>query len=102
MKEAGYEVLWPRGKKTHSATNLARRLENLQGKRVGELWNWSFRGDQMFPTIEQELTKRYPGIKFVGYEELGSIGMGNAETLGIVADKLKQNQYDAVICGVGC
>ena len=62
-----------------------------------------FRGDEMFPVIEKELAKRYPNSKFVGYEVFDSIhGAEEAKVLATLPDKLKQNQCDAVICGVGC
>lgn len=103
MKNLVYEVVWPRGKRVTEAAHLAKRLNNLEGKTIGALWDWVFRGDEMFPVIEKELAKRYPKSKFVGYELFGSIhGAEEAKMLGALPDKLKQNKCDAVICGVGC
>ena len=98
-----YEVLWPRGKKVVESTHFARRLDTLKGKVIGELWDWMFRGDEMFSLIEKELAKRYPGVKFVNYEKFGSThGAGEKEVLTALPDKLKKYQCDAVISGVGC
>ncbi len=103
MKELEYEVVWPRGKKVVESARFARRLETLAGKTVGFLWDWLFRGDQIFPVIEKELANQYPGIKFVGYEEFGSTHGGKeAEVLAALPDKLKRYKCDAVISGVGC
>ncbi len=103
MREPGYEVVWPRGKRTIEVIRLAKRLDTLEGKTVCELWDWMFRGDQMFPTIEKELAKRYPGSKFVSYKVFGSThGSEEAKVLAALPDKLKQNKCDAVISGVGC
>ncbi|MFC2066563.1 hypothetical protein ACFLUO_05840 [Chloroflexota bacterium] len=98
-----YEVIWPRGKKTVESVGLARRLDTLDGKTVCELWNWVFHGDKIFPAIEKELAKRYPGLKFVNYEAFGSTHGGDeAKVIADLPEKLKQNKCDAVISGMGC
>lgn len=98
-----YEVVWPRGNKTKEITRFAKRLHTLEGKTIGELWNWVFRGDEIFPAIETEMTKRYPGIKFVNYEVFGSMHGGEeGKVIEALPDKLKQNACDAIIAGVGC
>ena len=103
MKDSGYEVVWPRGKRTMESVRFAKRLDTLSGKTVCELWDWKFRGDEMFPVIEKELAKRYPGIKFVSYEKFGCIHYeGEREVLAALPDKLKQYKCDAAISGVGC
>ncbi|MFC1934634.1 hypothetical protein ACFLXX_05780 [Chloroflexota bacterium] len=98
-----YEVVWPRGNKVVESVGFAKRLDTLEGKTVGFLWNGIFHGDKMFPVIERELAKRYPGVKFVGHEELSSVhGEREAENIAALPDKLKKNKCDAVIHGVGC
>ena len=98
-----YEVLWPRGRKAEGTLSLASRLDTLEGKTVCELSPGTFRADEIFPMIEKELAKRYPGIKFVNYKEFGSTHGGDeTKVLAAIPDKLKQNKCDAVISGVGC
>lgn len=98
-----YEVVWPRGKRVKTEGRLARRLDTLEGKVVCELWDWVFKGDEMFKVWEQKLPKRYPGIIFVSWREFGEIHGGNEkEVLAALPQKLKQYHCDAVICGVGC
>ena len=98
-----YEVVWPRGKRVKTGGRLAKRLDTLQGKVVCELWDWVFKGDEMFKVWEQELPRRYPGIKFVSWKEFGEIHGGNEkEVLAALPQKLEQYRCDAVICGVGC
>lgn len=98
-----YEVVWPRGKKDMETAGLAQRLDTLEGKTVCELWDWVFRGDEIFPMIEKELAKRYPGIKFVNYEALGNMhGGGETKVIADLPDKLRQYKCDAVISGMGC
>ncbi len=98
-----YAAVWPRAKKTVETTHFARRLDTLQGKTIGFLWDWVFRGDEIFPMIEKELTARFPGIRFVGYEVFGAThGSAESKTIAALPDKLKQNKCDAVISGIGC
>ena len=48
-----YRVVWPRGAKTVQATDVAPRLGTLDGKVIGQLWDDLFRGDEIFPIIEE-------------------------------------------------
>jgi hypothetical protein len=98
-----YKVVWPRAKRFESGAKLAKRLDKLEGKVVAELWDWIFKGDVMFDVFEQELAKRYPGIKFVSWKEFGEVhGANEKEVLAALPERLKQFNVDAVICGVGC
>ena len=98
-----YEVVWPRGKKIVEITPVAKRLDTMAGKTICEAWDWMFRGEEIFPTLERELAKRYPGIKFVNYKVFGAThGKDEHETLAALPKKLKDNKCDAVISGVGC
>ncbi|MBI2987030.1 MAG: hypothetical protein HYY45_09710 [Deltaproteobacteria bacterium] len=82
---------------------MAKRLDTLDGKTIGELWNLDFHGDELFRTLETELTRLYPGIKFVSYEVFGSThGAKEAAVLAALPDKLCENGCEAVISGVGC
>ncbi|MBI4332944.1 MAG: hypothetical protein HY673_16880 [Chloroflexi bacterium] len=110
MENIQYEVVWPRGRKTVGNVPLARRLEALEGKTIGELWDWLFHGEQYYPAIEKELARRYPRVRFVGYETFGSTlaragGLLNpeeeAEVLAEIPEKLRQNKCDAVVSGLG-
>ncbi len=98
-----YGVVWPRGEKTVELTALAERLETLEGKTVCQLWDYLFRGDEIFPMLEEGLRQRFPGIKFIGYEEFGSThGSDEHEILAGLPEKLKNLGADAVISGMGC
>lgn len=104
MKDSNmYEVVWPSGKRVESGGGLAKRLDSLEGKVVCGLWDWVFKGDIILDVFEKELTKRYPGIKFVSWKEFGEIhGSNEKAVLAALPDKLRRFHCDAVICGVGC
>jgi hypothetical protein len=98
-----YQVVWPRGKKLVDRAAPARRLENLNGKTVAELWDYVFRGEEIFPVIEAELSARYEGIKFLGPDRFGNThGTEEREVLAALPDRLRELGVDAVISGMGC
>lgn len=104
MNEPSYEVVWPRGKRITQEVHLAKRLDTLDGKTIGFMWNGVFFGDKIFRVIEDELRNRYPRTKFVSFEVFSiTRGQGDAaEQIDDYPDKLKQYNCDAVISGVGC
>jgi hypothetical protein len=103
MSSTEYEVVWPRSPRTITINPVAKRLDTLRGKTVAQLWDYIFRGDEIFPILEEELGKRFPEVKFINYNVFGSThGDKEREVVASIAAKLKQYQVDAVISGMGC
>lgn len=102
-QEAIYAVHWPRSPRTQAVQPVAARLNDLSGKVVAFLWDYLFRGDEIFRVAQRELQQRFPGMRFIGYEEFGSThGADEREVLEKLPAKLKQLKVDAVISGMGC
>jgi hypothetical protein len=85
---------------------IAPRLETLEGKTVGEVYNHHFKGDQMFALYRQLLQRRYPGVRIVPYTELPAsyVGGDPATQRRIaqeVAAQAKKKGVDALIAGNG-
>lgn len=100
--EPTYEVLWPLARRAVQTTGAAVRTPDLSGKTVAELWDYIFRGDAMFARIREQLSTRYPGIRFVEFAEFGDIhGAGRDLVLAALPDRLRELGCDAVITGVG-
>ena len=98
-----YEVYWPRTRQQARLTPLASRLDTLRSKTVAQLWDYLFRGDEVFAALEEGLTKQFPGIRFVSWREFGSThGKNEREMLAALPERLKALGVDAVISGVGC
>lgn len=101
--DGNYAVVWPRGEKTVDVSALAPRLDTLEGKTVCQLWDYMFRGDEIFPMLEAELEQRYPGVRFVRYSEFGSThGDEERDILESLPARLHELGADAVISGMGC
>jgi hypothetical protein len=99
--EPEYEALWPLARRTAGDIGMTVRRPQ-DGMRVGFLWDYVFRGDEMFTVLERELPKHLPGPTFVSYETFGNIhGHDEREVLAVLGDRLREKEIDAVIAGVG-
>ncbi len=98
-----YEVVWPRGKQVIDKATPARRLDTLDGKTVAELWDFVFRGEEIFPVIEAELSARFKGVKFISPDRFGNThSTEERDVLEALPDRLRELGVDAVISGMGC
>lgn len=103
LSEPRYDVVWPRSPLAVQAQPLAARLDTLAGKRVAFLWDYLFRGDELFPAIETALSKRFRGIEFVGHSVFGNTHGGDeAAVIGALPERLREQRIDAVVSGIGC
>lgn len=101
--EASYAVVWPGAPSGIERRELAPRIDTLDGKRIGFLWDYLFRGDELFPILERELAARYPEVTFVGYDVFGNThGSDEAEVIHRLPDSLRSRAVDAVVSGMGC
>ena len=102
MREPSYEVVWPLGKAVYEALPPTQRSDDLSGKTICELWEWLFRGEEIFPILRETLSKQYRGISFVDYNAFGDThGSKERETISRLPDVLREHGCDAVISGVG-
>jgi len=98
-----YRAVWPRGARKVDAAALAPRLDTLDGKTIGQLWDDLFRGDEIFPMLEEELARRHPGVRFVRYDQFGSTHGGDEHrVIGELPETLERFGVDAVISGMAC
>lgn len=96
-------AVWPRGAKAAGAKPLARRLDTLEGKTVAFLWDYMFRGDEIFPLIERELSAAYPGVTFIGYDTFGTThGGGERAVIQKLPEDIRTHKIDAIVSGMGC
>lgn len=101
--DAHESVLWPLSRRATMRDVAAPRLDDLSGKTIGELWDVIFRGEVIYPLVRDYFRKRFPGVKFVEYSELGSF-YGAKEESDIATRlpaQLRAKGCDAVIIGIG-
>lgn len=98
-----YQALWPRSPRQAKVKPLAKRLDTLEGKTIAWLWDYLFRGDEVFSQLEESLKERYPGVKFVHWSEFGNThGSEEREIVAALPKTLQANEVDAVVSGMGC
>ncbi len=101
--QAHEPVVWPRSAKTIQSKPLAPRLDKLEGKTVAFLWDYLFRGDEIWGIVKAELGARHAGMRFVDHEVFGSThGEDEHRVLAELPARLKENRVDAVVSGMGC
>ena len=98
-----YEALWPRSPRQVQLKPLAPRLDTLEGKTIAQLWDFVFRGDEVYAVLEEGLKQRYPNIRWVSYKEFGNTHGGEErEIVGALPRRFKELKVDAAISGMGC
>ena len=101
--EPQYEVVWPKSPRGVQPRRAADRLSTLEGKRVGFVWDYLFRGEEIFPALERALIERYPGLTVVGYDTFGNIhGPHEHALVEALPGTLGEHGIDAVVVGTGC
>ena len=101
--EGYFEAYWPRAARRVATKTLAPRLAGLEGKRIAFLWDYLFRGDEIFDIVESQLRQRFAGIGFVGWREFGNThGSDEREVVAALPRRLKALGVDAVISGMAC
>ena len=103
-----HEVVSPLGDKAVAMAGMAPRLDSLDGKTIGEIWNGGFRGDESFPLIRKILQERFPTLKIIPYSEFTIASISSMfpdrkqQTLEKLSAEIRAKGCDAIITGNGC
>ena len=98
-----YETVSPSGPPAVPTFEPASRIATLDGRTVGFVWDYIFRGDEIFPILQEALSKAYPAMKFVNYDSFGAVFGGDEhQSVRMLPARLAEHGVDLVICGVGC
>lgn len=101
--EPTYDVVWPKAPRGVQTTSLADRVDDLNGKRVAFLWDYLFRGDEIFPALAAQLRQQFPAVDIVDYDVFGNThGVDEKQMIAALPDALKARHIDAVVSGIGC
>jgi hypothetical protein len=102
MGEPLYEVVWPLGKSAYESFAPVQHVSDLTGKTVCELWDYLFRGEEIFPLLREGLRSQYFNTEFVDYSVFGNIHGGNErEVISALPELLRSRGCDVVISGIG-
>ena len=102
MSQESFAVVWPLGRTRSKDVKLNPRFTDDKAKRIGFVWDYFFRGDEMFPLIQAGLAEAYPGSSFVPHTAFGNVhGHDEQAVLDALPEKLRAQKLDAVVVGVG-
>jgi hypothetical protein len=100
--EPVYEVLSPEGESRATTVAPTTAVADLRRAVVAQVWDFMFRGDEIFVLIRRALTERHPGIRFVDYAEFGDIHGPEQDALTAeLPDRLRRHRCNAAVIGVG-
>ena len=103
LMQPHYDVVWPSSPRGTVRRRAADRLPSLDGARVGFVWDYMFRGEEIFPVIADALRLRSPGVEIVGYDTFGNIhGPDEHALVEALPGTLDEHGIDAVVVGNGC
>ena len=96
------DVVWPRSARGVQARRPAPRLDTLDGARIAFLWDYLFRGDELFPVLERALRERFPSCDIVGYDVFGNLhGVDEKERWGRSRFVPRPPVHDRMLRGEG-
>lgn len=97
-----YEVVWPLAKVSATPIEMHSRFSDRGAKRIGFLWDYVFRGETLFPILQEGLAKQFPGSEFVPYDTFGNIhGHDERAVIAALPERLRALKLDAVVAGIG-
>ena len=104
MEDSGpeFEVVWPLAKWEPNAVAPVLPIGTLDGKRIAFIWDYRFKGDEMFAMVRDDLLAQYPGVEFVEHAEFGNVhGAEEAEVMRALPERLQRLRIDGAVVGVG-
>jgi hypothetical protein len=102
--EAQYDVVWPLGRSQVEEVAASERLADLSGKTVAFIWDYLFKGPEMFEAVKAHLSAAFPGVRYIDYQVFGNIHGSDAEektNLSALPERLRKHRVDAVVLAVG-
>jgi hypothetical protein len=96
------DVVWPGGAMAVPRQVLAARPDTLDGSCVAFVWDYVFRGDEIFPLLREAISKAYRDVCFVEYDAFGPIFGGDEHTVvARLPERLRALGVNVAISGIG-
>ena len=99
-------VVSPLGVQVIEQKTAAPRLPDLAGKKVAEIWNGVFKGEETFPVMREMFRRRFPQTTIVPYTEFPHFPgddrpQAQQEVARQIAQLVREKGCDAIISGNG-
>jgi hypothetical protein len=102
--EGRYDVVWPLGRSRIEEVTANERPQDLSTATIAFVWDYLFKGPEMFEIIQEHLSALHPGVRFVDYSVFGNMHGTDAEekaVLDAMPDRLREHRVDAAVVAVG-
>jgi hypothetical protein len=104
MTESEYQVVWPLGRSAVEKIEMVSGVEGLDGKKVAFVWDYLFRGPEIFGVIKDEISARYPTAEFIDHDVFGNIHGSSAEekaALELLPGRMREHGAAGAVIAVG-
>lgn len=96
-----YRVYSPLGRTVRATIPDNDRPATLDGRRIAFIWDYLFKGPEVFDAIRRDVLKRFPRAAFVDYEVFGDIHGPDSRILEDLPQRLADNRVDVAVVAVG-
>ena len=100
VNEPSFDVVHPAGRRPVVARTSNADLPGLTGKKIALVWDYLFRGDDVFRLVKERFQAEPSGVEFVDHEVFGDIH-GHDELLDQLPSRLSELGVDGTIVATG-
>lgn len=100
VNEPSFDVLHPVSRRPVVARTSNPDLPGLTGKKIALVWDYVFRGDDVFRLVKERFQAKLSGVEFVDHEVFGDIH-AHDELLDQLPGRLEEMRVDAAIVATG-
>jgi hypothetical protein len=99
VNEPSFDVVHPVSRRPVVARTSNADLSGLTGKKIALVWDYLFRGDDVFRLVRERFHAGRSGVEFVGHEVFGDIS--HDELLEQLPSRLEEMGVDGTIVATG-
>ncbi len=100
VNEPSFSVVHPVSRRPVVARTSNADLSGLSGKKIALVWDYLFRGDDVFRLVRERFESERPGVEFVDHEVFGDIH-SHEELLDQLPSRLEEMGVDGTIVATG-
>lgn len=98
--EPSFDVVHPVSRRPLVARTSNADLPGFAGRKIALVWDYLFRGDDVFRLVKERFQSGQSGAEFVDYEVFGDVH-GHPELLDQLPSRLREMGVDGTIVATG-
>jgi hypothetical protein len=100
VNEPSFDVVHPVSRRPVVARTSNAGLSGVAGQKIALVWDYLFRGDEVFRLFKERFQGERPGVDFVDHEVFGDIH-SHEELLDQLPGRLEEMGVDGTIVATG-